>query len=161
MYFLARNDEFNVHVAVCTWLKVQHPQVIFRSDLGGIRLTINQARKAKALQHSRAYPDLFVAEPRCGYNGLFIEIKAESDDLFNKNGTFLKSERLFEQAKMMEELEKRRYYCDFKVGFDLTKDLIREYLICSAHPDRRIYKQYISDLNDWYYDRLPKLRLRV
>lgn len=157
---MSAKNEFNTQVAVCNWLKVQYPNVIFRSDLGGIRLSIGQARQAKMLQHTRSYPDLFLPEPVESYHGLFIEIKYEDNDLFNKKGdSFIKSEHLFEQASLLCSLNERGYFADFSIGFERTKLLIEDYL---RGPSTKPFlcREYVRQLSDWYYGRLPELRLR-
>lgn len=155
---MAASREFQTQVALCNWLKVQYPQVIFRSDLGGIRLSKGLARKAKMIQKEGAYPDLFIAQPVGKYHGLFVEIKYELSDINNKNGTFVKSEHLFEQATMLDKLNKQGYYGDFGVGYDDCVFIITQYFNGRV-AQTPVYKKYLEANEKWYYGRLPGLRL--
>jgi hypothetical protein len=60
-----KKQEENLQVAVCQYLRLQYPLVIFMSDIAsGLRLSIGQAVKSKKLRSSRGQPDLFIAESR-------------------------------------------------------------------------------------------------
>lgn len=96
------NSEENLQIQVADYLRLQYPNVIFRSDYGsGAKLTIRQAIIQKRLNGGRrAWPDMFVAchkmlpvaneytpsgyDVRC-FGGLFIEVK--------KDGTKLKRQK--------------------------------------------------------------------
>ncbi len=70
--------EKHVHLAVVNYIKLQYPHVIFRSDTGaGMKLSIGQAKAQKAIQNGMAWPDLFIAEPKGKWQGMFIELKNE------------------------------------------------------------------------------------
>jgi hypothetical protein len=121
-------DEYDLHVQVVAYLKLKYPDTMFRSDLAGIRLTIGLARKAKRLQNGRGWPDLLLAEPRRGYAGLFIELKASHADLYTKNGQLRQVEHIQEQLATLEALRERGYRAEFAVGFDGAQTLIDWYL---------------------------------
>jgi len=106
---------------------MQYPNVLFRTDLGGVKLTMGQAIKVKRLNGGRrAWPDLFIAACRGGYAGLFIELK--NTNIYRKDGTLLKNEHLSEQAKMLDSLKQAGYQTTFAVGFAGAKDAIDTYL---------------------------------
>lgn len=121
---------------VCDYIRLQYPHVIFRSDFAsGMKMSIGQATRHKKLQSHRAWPDLFVAEPRnerltgvyTGHNcGLFIELKAKT--IYKKDGSLLANDHVAEQKTMLEWLETRGYMARFAVGFDEAKKLIDDYL---------------------------------
>lgn len=118
-----------VHQYVCDYLKLQYPDVIFRTDFAaGIKMTVGQATKHKRMQHGRAYPDLFIAEPNGEYAGLFIELKNEGVKTHKKDGTLVSNPHIIEQARMLEMLQAKGYYASFASGFDQAKELIDEYL---------------------------------
>ena len=119
-------SEYTLQVAVCKYLKYQYPNVLFRSDLGGIRLTKGLAIKAKKIQHSKGFPDLFVYHPNKGYNGLAIELKTK--ELMKKNGTLKKSEHLEQQQRVLDHLNANKYYASFAVGFEEARTIIDNYL---------------------------------
>lgn len=123
-----KKQEFHIHFQICEWLRLEHPNVIFRSDLGGVRLTLGQAVQVKKLQKGRAFPDLFICEPRGQYHGLFVEIKISSDSVFTKAGKLRENQHITEQFDMLVRLRQRGYGAEFGCGFDSSCNIIRDYL---------------------------------
>ena len=124
-------SEKNVHLAVVNYLKLQYPKVLFRSDTGaGMKLTIGQAKAQKSIQNGMKWPDIFIAEPRGEYHGLFLELKDEGVILFKKNVGVLSfaSEHMTEQHKCLCNLSFKGYMALFAVGFDEAKQIIDEYM---------------------------------
>lgn len=62
------------------------------------------------------------------YNGLYLELKAEGNSPFKKDGSLKKDEHLEEQEEMLEALRSRGYKAEFAVGFEEAKELIDDYL---------------------------------
>jgi len=121
-------SEKTLHRSVCDYIRLQYPSVLFNSDLAGAtKLTIGQAVAIKNLRSNRGWPDIFIAEPRHGYHGLFIELKKEGVRLFKKNGDTV-DDHVAEQIKMSELLIERKYVAKFAIGFDLAKEIIDDYL---------------------------------
>ena len=124
-----KNEEEKLQIAVCNYIRLQYKDVIFNSDVGsGMRLTKSQAGKAKMMRSGRGHPDLFIAEPKGMWHGLFIELKAEGVSVFNQDGTLKAGEHLKEQYDMLMALSDRNYLATFAVGFDQAKQLIDTYL---------------------------------
>ena len=128
---MAQQTEYGLQLVLCNYIKMQYPDVIFRSDLGGIRLTPGLARKAKSLQQGRGFPDLFIPEPRRDFTGLpfygfFLEIKVKG--IYKKDGVSFVSEHVEEQARMLELLREKGYWARFGIGFDKCKEMIDNYL---------------------------------
>ena len=121
-----------LHLKICEYLRTHYPDVIFRTDFSsGMRMSIGQARKHKKFQSSRAYPDLFIAEPQFdGYEmkeaGLFLEIKAVN--IYKKDGTLRKNPHIEEQARMLERLERVGYVARFVCSFEEAVEAISDYL---------------------------------
>lgn len=131
--------ESDLQVMVADYLRLRYPKVLFHSDFGsGIKLTQGQAMKQKRQNGGRrGWPDLFIAQsaPRCvdgswkyEYYGLFLELKAEGNSPFKKDGSLKKDEHLEEQWEMLQELENRGYKARFATGFNEAKKLIDDYL---------------------------------
>lgn len=124
--------EAMLHQQVVNYMKFKYPNVLFRTDLGGVRLTMGQAAKIKRMQAGRAWPDLFIAEPRKRqgqhYCGLFVELKAEGTVIFKRDGELRMDKHLREQHDLLQELKKRGYWVNFAVGFEEAKLLIDNYL---------------------------------
>lgn len=110
------------------YIRLKYPEAQFRSDLGGIRLTPGLRARASMLQGGRAWPDLFVAEPRAGFHGLFIEIKQEGVTIRKKDGNFVANPHIREQALMLHTLGTRGYLACFGVGFDHIVAILDEYM---------------------------------
>jgi hypothetical protein len=129
-----RNDpEYQLCVAVSTYLRLQYPKVIFHFDYAGLNLSKAQAGKMKAMQGERGFPDLCIYKRKSDivlnnhFNALFIELKKEGERIFKKNGAPA-SDHIAEQVAMIERLNKEGYYATFCVGFDEAKSLIDWYL---------------------------------
>lgn len=120
--------EESIHAAVCRYISLQYPNVIFRTDMGGIRLTIGQAMKLKKLHSGRSYPDLFIAEARGGYHGLYLELKKDFSEVFKRDGSLRDLPHIQEQQRMLWKLQERGYCALFACGFDDAKGLIDNYL---------------------------------
>lgn len=121
------SKEKDIHSQVCRYLKLQYPNVMYNTDLSGIKLTIGQAVKLKNLRSFRGFPDIVIYEARGGYHGLFIELKREGEKLLKRDGTFI-SEHIEEQSHCMNQLMMRGYQCFFAIGFSEAKKLIDKYL---------------------------------
>lgn len=122
--------EKSLHKAVCDYIRLQYPGVLFNSDLSGAtRLTMGQAVAMKSLRSNRGWPDIFIAEPgkRFKYHGLFIELKKEGEKLFKKNNEPI-TEHIAEQIIMIGLLRERGFKAEFAIGFDQAKTIIDQYM---------------------------------
>lgn len=120
--------EYYIQCHIADYLRDVYPDVVFRSDLGGIKLTMGQAVKVKRLQAGRAFPDMFVAAARNGCHGLFGEIKVNADEVYTKRGELRQDEHTREQAEMLDRLRRQGYEADFWLGLDDAKMKIDRYL---------------------------------
>ena len=121
-------SERTLHRAVCDYIRLQYPNVIFNSDLSGAgKLTIGQATALKALRSERGFPDLVIYEPRNDYYGLFLELKKDGTKLWKKSRVGA-TPHIEEQAQMLTKLEDKGYKAEFAVGFDEAKTIIDNYL---------------------------------
>ncbi len=117
--------EETIHLQVCSYLRLQYPQVIFTSESSGIRLTIGQAVKAKKMRSGSKLPDIWILEPNRYYSGLFIELKAEP---YTTSTGKYKTPHISEQAETIQKLLDKGYFATFAVGFDEAKRIIDNYL---------------------------------
>ena len=120
--------ESTIHKQVCKYLSMKYPKILFQTDLSGIKLSIGAAKKLKILRSGRAWPDLFLAEPRNGSHGLYIELKADNVTIIKKDGEMVADKHLQEQFKMLCELTKKGYAAHFACGFDQARHIIDNYL---------------------------------
>jgi len=138
--------EKQLHKQTCDYLKLQHPKVIFNTDMSGIKLTIGQAKQAKELRSDEGFPDIMIFE--CSkpvfddislYSALFLEIKKETP--YKIDGTLKKMTRyenvggieiaydhLQRQNDMHIRLRKRGYMAEFVWTFSMIKEVIDTYL---------------------------------
>ena len=121
--------EHDIYKMIADYLRYQYPTVIYRFDLAAdLKLTMGQASKHKRLQRYRGYPDLFIAEPKGKYGGLFLEIKKDGVRIFKKDGTLVSDEHIREQFDMLHDLRRKGYAAEFGIGFEATKKLIDDYM---------------------------------
>lgn len=121
--------EKDIQLLVCEYIRKKYPFAIFRSDFSsGMKMSIGMARRHKALQSSRAFPDLFIIERRHGYNGMFIELKTKDNKVYKADGTLRKDKHLEEQMLMLDMLHSRGFYTTFGEGYKDTIDKIEWYL---------------------------------
>ena len=79
--------EYQLYKQIRDYLTLQYPDVIAHFDSGsGMKLTMGQAVRQKRINPKRGYPDLFIAEPRGCYHGLYLEIKKDGEKVFKKDG---------------------------------------------------------------------------
>lgn len=121
--------EFELQKAVCQYISVKHPNVLFLSDVkAAVKLTVIQgARLTKVQKDGFKCPDLMIFAPRGDYHGLFIELKAESP--YRKDGITLKAnDHVQAQANSIADLREKGYAADFAWTFDGAVKMIDEYL---------------------------------
>ena len=123
-----KHEEFRLQQAVCRWLSIQHPKVIYMSDtIANMKLTPQAQLRNKSIQKAGFHcPDLILFEPRGKWHGLFIELKIKSP--YKKDGSLLKNEHLQNQSDSMYLLRERGYYCVFGWEFDQITEIINQYL---------------------------------
>lgn len=124
-----QRKEENIHNAVCQYLKLQYPNVLFITDMSGVKLSIGSAVKAKK-QRCATYkiPDLTILHPAKGFHGLSIEIKKDVSEVFKKNGELKKNQHIEAQNKSILHLKKQGYKALFGCGFEHCKNVIDSYL---------------------------------
>lgn len=122
------SKEKDLHRAVCEYLRLQYPKVMFNSDMSGLRLTIGQATQAKRMRSNQGFPDIVIYEARHGYHALFLELKREGERIFLKDGKTPTTPHIAEQAECINKLCDRMYNAQFVIGFDEAREVIDRYL---------------------------------
>jgi len=121
--------EKELHQNIVDYIRLQYPEAIFRTDFAaGIKMTKRQAEIHRKLQKGPGYPDLFIAEPRSGFHGLFLELKRENTRIFKQDGTYVKDPHIREQANVLYNLSCRGYLATWGVGFDHAREVIDTYM---------------------------------
>lgn len=123
--------ELDIQMMIAEYLTIRYPGVIFRSDLGGIRLNMGQAMEAKRLQggKGRGFPDMAILSARHGYHGLFGEIKTSVDQIYTKAGRMRQDAHTKEQYRVILRLCQEGYKAGFWLGFEHAKEVIDQYLL--------------------------------
>lgn len=122
------HPEYNLQKQVCKYLNIAHRNVLYMSDtVASLKLTMGQKVRNKAIQKDEfKTPDLIILEPNEKYRGLFIELKVVTP--YKKDGQLKKCEHLEGQQKSINDLKSKGYYATFSWGFDMTKNIIDDYI---------------------------------
>lgn len=122
--------EYDLQVAVCRYLSCEYQDLEYMSDtIANLKLSKTQAGRNKKIQKNGfKCPDLIIFEPRNNFCGLFIELKLETP--FKKDGTIKAStnDHLKGQLETIEKLNKKGYSAHFSWNFEMTKEIIDNYL---------------------------------
>jgi hypothetical protein len=117
-----------VHLQVCAYLNLQHPDVYFLSDAGGMRVTIGLRQEISRKSPNRyKVLDLTILAPRKGFAGLIIEVKKKGEKIKKRNGEYV-SEHIAAQAKSIAHLNSIGYCACFGIGYDECISIIQDYL---------------------------------
>jgi hypothetical protein len=111
-----RQNEYHIQVAVVFWLVNQYPRCLFTISPSGMKLPVQVAIKMQRMGYKAGTPDLMIFEPRGGYHGLFIELKADS------------GKKSVQQCAFIQALNDRGYKAVFAFGFEEARNVISEYL---------------------------------
>jgi hypothetical protein len=120
--------EFELQKAVCQYISMQYPKVLFLSDtIASVKLTIpQQVRNAQVQKKGFKTPDLLIFEPNKDFKGLFIELKVKNP--FKKDVTLLKDKHLEGQHKAIKDLKSKGYEACFSWSFEMTVNIINNYM---------------------------------
>lgn len=124
----SRPTEAQEHKQLVVWLKHTYPNLMFNTDMSGIKLSMGQAIKCASLRSHRAMPDLQIMEARGGYFGLFIELKRSGEKLLKKDGETFISEHIKEQVEVQNKLNRLGYSSYICIGFEQAKNTIIDYM---------------------------------
>lgn len=150
--------EHQLYTKLASYLQKKYPFLVYRFDIAAdLKLTKGQATKIKRLHPLRGYPDLLIPVVKANfpsveeykgylekgrdlrnywkdkgikpfYGGLYLELKAEGNSPFKKDGGLKKDDHLAEQAFMLDWLKKQGYEARFATGFDEAVQIIDDYL---------------------------------
>jgi hypothetical protein len=119
--------EEELQLMVCDYVASLWPGVIFNSDLAGQHTGPAQAGKNTRMRSGAGFPDWFLAEPRGGYHGLFLELKREGTKLHKKDGSWA-TPHIRQQAEVLTKLDEAGYQAWFGVGWDQCRAIVDEYM---------------------------------
>lgn len=126
---MPRKREQVVQLALCGHLRTEYPGVIFYSDFAaGLKLPIWLASLRKAMASGRGIPDLMVDAKRGDFGGLRLELKAEGERIWLKDGSISQDKHVQEQNKVLEALRAEGYCAEFAVGLEQGKGILDWYM---------------------------------
>lgn len=128
-----------VHRAFVRYIRTTYPDILFRTDGAGLRLTKSQAGIYKSLNATSGWPDIFVAKPSRIYAGLYVEIKKDHTAIYvsrgpNK-GELVADEHIRNQARVLRLLNEAGYFARFGVGLEQCKRILDWYMCKEKEPD--------------------------
>lgn len=122
-------SEKKLHTAVCQYLDLQYPDVIYTTDASGLRLSMGLRMEMKRKRCKKyVIPDLIILHPSKFFRGCFIEIKQERSDVYLKNGEIKNDKHVRAQHASIERLKELGYAAAFGCGWDECKQIIDNYL---------------------------------
>ena len=122
--------EWQEQLAFCKWLKMQYPDVRFRSDIQSAgKLTPAMQNIKLIIDPFRGFPDITIYLKRGRFCGLMIEMKRINSGLYLKDGSLSNSKHVQEQGKMHEFLRDNGWKVEFAEGMDGAIDLFINYLL--------------------------------
>ena len=110
------HPESELQRACVRWFRMQHPGVLLFHIPNGGKRNAREAAIFKAEGVVAGIPDLFLAEARHGFHGLFIEMKAG------------RNRPTPEQADAMQMLNASGYLCAVCRSFEEFKELTDNYM---------------------------------
>jgi hypothetical protein len=129
-----KKNEEKIQLAVCGYLSMQYPNVVFCCDLAsGLKLPIHLAARHKRMRSEKGIPDITIYASRGDYKALLLELKANDSGVFLKDGSLSNSKHIISQRTVHEKLQKEGYKVEFVEGFDHAKSVIDEYMMLKKH----------------------------
>jgi hypothetical protein len=125
-----KQSEWSVQLQFCKWIKLQYPNLLFRSDIQSAGKLSPQMQNIKQiLDPFKAWPDVQVYLPKGGYIGLHIELKRLNSGTFLKDGSLSSGKHVQEQAEMHKVLRSLGYRVEFAEGFEEAKRVLESYFL--------------------------------
>jgi len=90
------NEEQRLQEWFALWLNSKN--ILFNASMAGVNLGIATAKARKQMGAKAGFPDIFIYEPRGGFNGMAIELKAKGGTMTN------------EQTDWSNRLTDKKYY---------------------------------------------------
>jgi hypothetical protein len=111
-----RHLEDQLQEACVRWMQLQHPRAFFFAIPNGARTSIRTAVRLKKTGMRAGVPDLFISEARCGFHGLYVEMKSPKGSLST------------EQKKAAVDLKVRGYAWIICRDFATFRNMVNTYL---------------------------------
>ena len=123
----ARKEE-SMQLALCKYIMLKYPNVIFTAEASGVRTSYVDAAKLKMMRSPGAHADMIILEPRGVYAGCILELKHAGKNPFRLDGTIRDDKHIRAQDEMIDRLRSKGYYSAFAVGLDQGMRIIDHYM---------------------------------
>jgi len=120
---IAVRSEFLEHRAFCQYLKIK--KMVYVSDLID-KLSKSNGNIFKDFR-SESMADVTILEPNSKFHGCIIEMKKTNFKMYKKNMDFI-SEHIKNQARILDILRNKGYYCFFAKGSNDAISIFEKYL---------------------------------
>ena len=121
--------EWQEQLAFCKWLKIQYPEVRFRSDIQSAgKLSPAMQNIKSIIDPFRGWPDIQIYHRSGDFCGLQIELKRQNSGTFLKDGSLSTSKHVQEQEQMNVFLRCLGWRVEFAEGFDQAKRIFEQYV---------------------------------
>lgn len=122
--------EWQEQLAFCKWLKMQYPEVRFRSDIQSAgKLSPAMQNIKSIIDPFRGWPDITIYLKRGKFCGLMIEMKRINFGLYLKDGSLSSDKHVQEQGKVHEFLRDNKWKVEFAEGMHGAIHLFENYLL--------------------------------
>lgn len=122
------NKEEQLQVAVSAYIRANYPDVIFTAESSGVRMNIGQAMKLKAQRSEGKLPDVMILEPNKEFAGLIMELKAEDNSPYLKDGSLSADKHVLAQHKTLMHLSNKGHKALFVIGYKQAIETIDNYM---------------------------------
>jgi hypothetical protein len=124
-----KDTEWKIQLQLCKWIKLQYPNLLFRSDIQSAGKLSPQMQNIKLiLDPFKSWPDVQIYLPKGQYIGLHIELKRINSGTFLKDGSLSSGKHVQEQAEMHNLLRSLGYKVVIAEGFEQAKEVLESYM---------------------------------
>jgi len=120
-----KKSEWSEQLTFCKWLKLEYPELRFRSDIQSAgELSPQMQNITNILDPFSGWPDIMIYHG----SGLGIEMKRKDSGTFLKDGSLSKGKHVQEQNQMHNFLRSIGWQVHFVEGAENAKELTIKYL---------------------------------
>lgn len=124
-----KRTEWQEQIAFCKWLKLQYPNIRFRSDIQSAgKLSPSMQNIKSIIDPFRGWPDITIYLKNRNFCGLMIELKRENSGLYLKDGTLSTGKHVQEQNEVHDFLRANGWQVVFAEGMADAQLKFKEYL---------------------------------
>lgn len=117
-------EEQKDHASLCKYLEYQYPQLLWWHTPNEGKKTAFERFLFAIMGGKKGVSDFIIIEPKGGYNGLVIELKAVGTKLFKRDGSCYYPE----QNEFLYNMRNKGFFATFAVGYDEAKAIIDDYM---------------------------------